>query len=183
MSPLLEHARHELATAADSDDLAVEQPIAQGIQQIVRGFAEQGHSGGSASIVGPRIGWIVGRLLAHEPITPLTGAPDEWTDVTEQEPSMGETAVILQQNRRCSRVFRERTARPGNGGGVWVAWALDEVVWTDRPFGAGKPGAFTAWDSARRIRFPWQPGQPRYAWKGRRPLVTAWARLRGQLRP
>jgi hypothetical protein len=130
---LVQHAETELMLAARDGDMAVEQPIREGIVRIIEGFAGQGHSGGSASIVGPRIGWIVGQLLAFEPITPLTGEDGEWVDVTDYTGPSG--PVQTQQNRRCSDVFRER-----RDGGPWVAYRLDRAVWTDWPFARLTPG-------------------------------------------
>lgn len=64
------------------------------IMDIVEVFDKQGHSGFSASYVISAIH----RLLAWKPLTPLTGADEEW----EKTSTPG-----LEQNRRYTSVFRE----------------------------------------------------------------------------
>ena len=64
-------------------------------------FANEGHSGFSAAYASG----ILEKLLRYEPITPLTGADDEWNDVSHMGPNP------LWQNRRCSRVFKEADGR------------------------------------------------------------------------
>lgn len=60
--------------------------------KMVEMFAQMGHSGGSA----PYFIHTLERLLKFEPLTPLTDDPEEWL-------SRGD----LQQNIRCSHVFRQ----------------------------------------------------------------------------
>lgn len=159
---LLEHARRELEIANRDDDLAVEPPIADAMLAIIEGFAGQGHSGGSASIVGPRVGYVLRQLLAYEPITPLTGADDEWMTVAED--MIGRPDV--EQNVRCGRVFRE----------AGVAYDIEAVVFRDWR----GPCAYTGWDSGRRISFPYTPTTRHTRF---RRLSRMWARARGKLRP
>lgn len=161
---LLEHAHTELNIADRDGDLAATPRMRHALLEVIDAFADQGHSGGSASIVGPRVGYVLRQLLAFEPITPLTGADDEWVDITED--MAGRPG--LQQNARCGRVFRE-------GG---IAYDIEAVVYRERG-----GGGFTGWDSARRVTFPYAPASPRYvsAWLRRPERLLA--RLRGQLRP
>ena len=80
MSTLLEFARAEMRAAGlyDTDaDYGGAIPVA--VEEIVEVFAEQGHSGASASIVTS----LLGKLLRFEPLCPLTGADDEWTEVSD----------------------------------------------------------------------------------------------------
>jgi hypothetical protein len=169
---LIDHAQHELEIATQDGDLAVEPPIADALLAVVKGFAEQGHSGGSAAIVGPRVGYVLRQLLAYEPITPLTGADDEWMDVAED--MIGRANV--QQNIRCGRVFRERTAEDQLGMATWIAYDIEAVVFHDWR----GPGAYTGWDSARRVTFPYTPTTRHTHF---RRLSCVLARLRGRLRP
>lgn len=63
------------------------------VMELMRTFSRQGHSGNSAS-------WVRGifNLLADfKPLSPLTGAPEEWMEVGEG----------VEQNRRLPSVFRE----------------------------------------------------------------------------
>lgn len=159
---LVEHARRELAalqTAADRDEDGIDEfqrDINESLMRIVATFAEAGHSGSSA---GYSIE-MLGRLLRFEPITPLTGADGEWMAITQD--MVGRPGV--EQNVRCGRVFRE------NG----VAYDIDAVVFKERRGG----GAFTGWDSKRRITFPYTPTTRYTRW---RRFSRLWARVRGKL--
>lgn len=62
---------------------------------LIRVFEEQGHSGGSAPITIR----LFSKLARFEPLTPLTYAPDEWNDISEQQ------GRPTWQNRRRSSVF------------------------------------------------------------------------------
>lgn len=162
MSQLVAHAEHELALlqhGADEQENGrdeMQAAISENLLGIVRAFADGGHSGGPASYAIR----LLPRLLSYEPLTPLTGADDEW--VVHEMPD----GARMEQNRRCGRVFREHG----------VVYALDVVVFKDR-----HGSTFTGWDSARRISLPCIPPESR-ATRWRR--LSRWsARLRGQLRP
>ena len=58
-------------------------------------FSNQGHSGGSASIVLP----ILCKLLNKKPLSPLTSDCNEWRDVSK------ESGYPLWQNKRDSEAF------------------------------------------------------------------------------
>lgn len=93
---LIEYAECELDYAglgdADSDYGGMLKTAAL---DLIRVFAEQGHSGASAAMVTG----IVERLMRFEPLTPLTGADDEWNILDYDD-------HLYAQNRRCSRVFK-----------------------------------------------------------------------------
>jgi len=160
---LIDHARTELAIIqrrADADNGepdAFQRDINESLLAIVEKFAEAGHSGGSA---GYAIG-MLGRLLTYEPLTPLTGEDSEWMPVDYGPPEM----AGIDQNVRCSRVFRE------NG----VAYDSEAVVYRER--GGSR---FTGYGSRRKITFPYVPKTRQVAAWRRRP-ERAFARLRGQL--
>ena len=153
MSNLVEHAKHELATLRSGEPDEMQDEMDRCVLHLVDTFSEQGHSGFSASYA---VG-LVEKLLRFEPIRPLTGAAEEWQQVADG----------LEQNRRCSHVFREKG----------VAYDIEAVVYRERD-GCG----FTGWDSARRVKFPYTPKSRTVpAWLRRPERLLA--RLRGQLRP
>ena len=63
-----------LSKCEDDEAKEMQKAINKDIMQIVQVFAEQGHSGFSASYAIN----LIKRLLNYEPISPLTGAEDEW---------------------------------------------------------------------------------------------------------
>lgn len=93
---LVEWAKVELERIGGKDD-EMQQMMNRDILQIVETFAEQGHTGFSASYALS----IIKRLLDYKPITPLTGEDDEWGDVPPWDGGKNS-----QQNKRCSAVFR-----------------------------------------------------------------------------
>jgi hypothetical protein len=60
---------------------------------ILEQFFDQWDSGGAVSVAAP----VLQRLIAGKPITPLTGAEDEWIEV----------GPAVFQNRRCCSVFKD----------------------------------------------------------------------------
>lgn len=65
--------------------------------RILRMFFDQWDSGGAVAAVAP----LLPRLIAGKPLSPLTGAADEWMDTSEYgDPDMAA------QNVRCSLVFK-----------------------------------------------------------------------------
>jgi hypothetical protein len=86
---LIEHARAELARINFGDeDTSV-------MVDILGRFFDQWDSGGAVSCVAP----LVPRLLAGQPLSPLTGEDDEWF-----EPYDG---CAMLQNKRCGTVFKD----------------------------------------------------------------------------
>lgn len=83
-----EQAKVEMARAGiTGDDAAV-------MSNILELFLEQWDSGGAVSVMQP----VLMRLIAGKPLSPLTGADDEWLD---HGPGMAK------QNLRCGSVFKE----------------------------------------------------------------------------
>jgi len=101
MSNLHDFAVRELAiirgTNPEPDEM--QDAIESDILQIVDIFAEQGHSGMSA----PYVLKILEKVLAFEPVTPLTGEDSEWNDMSDH----GDSKNTIYQNNRCFRVFKE----------------------------------------------------------------------------
>ena len=91
-SNLATYARDELERAglfdSDSDYGGM---LGDAVLEVVRVFSRQGHSGHSAFLVTE----LATKLMAYQPITPLTYEPDEWNEVSEG----------LWQNKRKSDVF------------------------------------------------------------------------------
>lgn len=97
-SNMVRYAKDELArlyvAGQEADEL--QGFIDRGVIDIARRFADMGHSGSSA----PYTIAMLEKLLMYRPLTPLTGADDEWTEVSS-EPD------IRWQNKRCPTVFKQ----------------------------------------------------------------------------
>lgn len=136
MSNLVSFAYNELHAAGlfgeDSDYGGM---IGDAVMELVQAFADQGHSGMSASLV---IG-ILAKVLAYEPLSPLTGADDEWIDISEE---MGGRNTLW-QNKRCFRVFK-------NGDGE--AYDNEGRVFID-----SDGYAYTSRESRVPVTFPYTP--------------------------
>ena len=96
MGNLTEHAIRELDAVGLGDaDADYDGALKPAVLEIIEVFARQGHSGMSAAAVTG----IVEKLMRFEPLSPLAGINDEWTQL-DYAPD------ITAQNRRCSRVFK-----------------------------------------------------------------------------
>lgn len=99
MSELLKHAQHELTLIGAGEDATdYDGLLRKAVLDIVEAFSKQGHSGLSASMTVA----MVEKLLRFQPLSPLTGAEDEWIPI---DPAYS-TPRLADQNKRCSRVFR-----------------------------------------------------------------------------
>ncbi len=92
MSQLLSYATKELEILSGADKDEMQELMNKSVLAIVKLFAKQNHSGFSASYA---LG-IINKLLKFQPLTPLTGEDDEWTDVGDR----------MLQNKRCPAVFK-----------------------------------------------------------------------------
>jgi len=130
MSNLTNHAKLELELAGlfdqDSDYGGM---LGESVMELMEKFAEQGHSGFSASICIS----LFSKVAAFQPLMPLTGEDDEWNDAD------GEGTF---QNRRCSHVFKKNGA----------AYDINGKVFRD-PNG----GSYTNKDSHVPVTFPYSP--------------------------
>lgn len=91
---LVDHAEMELRAAGlydDDSDYGGMMPGA--VLELIKVFAEQGHSGGSAPICID----LFRRLAMYEPLVPLTGNDYEWFEYMPGH----------WQNKRCSHVFKD----------------------------------------------------------------------------
>ncbi len=136
MSNLLEHAKRELEAVGYDLSQTEEDPnkwICESVLSLIETFAEQGHSGSSAPYC---IGYFK-KLAAFEPLSPLTGADSEWTDVAQ------EMGTPMFQNKRCGSVFKN-----GNGR----AYDIDGKVFQNRT-----GGRYGCSKSRVYIKFPYTP--------------------------
>lgn len=115
----------------DDESKEMQKMISRDILQIVHTFAEQGHSGFSANYAIN----LIEKLLRYEPITPLTGADDEWNKLDYEKD-------LKYQNKRCSRVFKDADGKAydsegkifsDNGGKSWYQ-SKDSRVYIDFPY-------------------------------------------------
>lgn len=112
---LIEYAKSELARIGTDED-GMQELMNRDILEIVEKFGSQGHSGFSAGYALS----LLDRLLRFKPISPLTGADEEWNEVSQG----------LYQNKWCSSVFKnpDGTAHDNdaivvsdNGGITWFS--------------------------------------------------------------
>lgn len=146
-SGLMNHAKRELKVLGydlDNMELDITKPakneepnewIVRDILELIRTFAQQGHSGHSASYC---IGMFT-KLANWEPLAPLTGDDTEWVDVSDHGDADG---GVLYQNNRCSHVFKD------NNG----AYDIDGKIFVE-PDGS----AYTSKDSRVPVTFPYTP--------------------------
>lgn len=126
---LTDFAREELTRAGMFDkDSDYGGMLGEAVMKMVEQFADEGHSGFSAGMAVS----IFGKLAKYEPITPLTGADDEWNEIGNG----------MWQSRRSPRVFKD-----ANG-----AYDIDGRVFQD-PDGS----CWTNSDSRVYITFPYTP--------------------------
>lgn len=100
------------------------------MEKILGIFFETWDSGGAVAVMQP----ILHRCIAGKCLTPLTGADDEWMNVSR------ESGRPMWQNRRCSTVFKDHTR----------AYDIDTP---------GRPSiTFPYWPEESRVRFPLMEG-------------------------
>lgn len=106
---LVQFAEDELKIIGMGADAAEENKLMHDdIIEIVKKFADQGHSGFSASYA---LG-ILTKLMNYEALTPLTGEDDEWVKISEE---MG-GGDMEYQNKRCYSVFKGADGRAYDSG-------------------------------------------------------------------
>ena len=132
-SNLVHHALVELEAAGHFDGDRMNTLAANDAVDLVRVFSTQGHSGFSASFMRH----LFHKLVAYEPLGPLTGVDSEWVDFSEM------SGVTMYQNRRCGRVFKDGDGR---------AYDVDAVIF-EEPSGC----RFTGRYSHQFVTFPYTP--------------------------
>ncbi len=123
------YAREELRRAGWFDEDAMYgDMMPNAVLAMARQFADEGHSGMSASIAVA----LFKDVAMFKPLTPLTGDDDEWSECGEG----------VFQNKRCSHVFRE------NG----QAYDIEGRIFRE-PDGC----CYTSRDSRVDVEFPYTP--------------------------
>lgn len=132
--------------------------MADQVREMLLVFSTHGHSGFSAGYATD----LLQKLMRFEPITPLTGEPNEWMELFEGS----------LQNMRASHVFKDPDRFDGQ------AYDINAVVFRE-PNGA----CFTGRGSAQPITFPYTPrtvyvdvdneGNPMDGWN-REGIYPAW---------
>lgn len=140
---LLSYAEDELnriGMIEDSpDEMNVE--MRKHILHMVKEFSEEGHSGFSGRYALN----ILIKLLDFKPLTPLTGADDEWNDIS----SYGGSTTY--QNIRCSSVFKDPDGTCYDiDGKVFWEWYKDEDGNCTKVY-------YTGADSHVPVTFPYDP--------------------------
>ena len=142
---LIEYAKRELDVIGMTEDSEDEMNVMmrKHILHMVKEFADEGHSGMSASYALS----ILKSLLAYKPLAPLTGADDEWNEV----------GTGHWQNKRASNVFKDKDGAYWSDGIVFWEWFQPD---DGEPFKT----YFTSRDSRVNIdSFPWtMPDKPEY---------------------
>lgn len=138
---ILDHAERELDLMGMADDGDMNGVMRNHILHMVKEFANEGHSGFSASYAIQ----VLEKLLKFEPITPLTGEDWEWNNVSEMS---GET---LYQNARCGRVFKNDDGAYDIDGKVFWEW------YTDKETGEKFKSYYTGRESRVPVTFPYNP--------------------------
>jgi hypothetical protein len=131
---LVSHAEQELKLLSDGEPDEMQEAMNRHILGMVKLFSEEGHSGFSASYA---VG-LLEKLLRYEPLTPLTGADEEWTEI-DGGPGM------RWQNKRCSHVFKGDDGRAWDGEG--------------RIFREPNGSCYTGKGSQVYIEFPYTPAR------------------------
>lgn len=128
------HAHKELQIAGLFDkDSDYEGALGEAVMKLIKVFADEGHSGFSAGMAIS----VFEKVCRFEPLTPLTGADDEWMDIAEY----GDGSPCW-QNIRCGHVFKDK-----NG-----AYDIDGKIFRE-PNGA----CFTNSESRTPVTFPYTP--------------------------
>lgn len=149
MSNMLKWAEEELRYAGYDVNDPEDGPnrwLAEGTLELLKVFTEQGHSGSSA----PYAVALFEKLAMWKPITPITGADDEWMEV----------GTNVWQNRRNSAVFKKE-----DGHAYWMDGRVFWEWFSHPEIDDGKPykSYYTSRESRVNIEFPWvQPDKPEY---------------------
>jgi len=158
MSNLHKHALVEFKAAGWLDDNGEYCDEMQGlicahVLKLMDIFAEEGHSGSTA----PYAINMFKKLAMFKPLTPLTGADDEWVKHDYgSEPSY--------QNKRLSSVFKDADGNAYNiDGKVFWEWAMP---WEGREPLEPYKSYYTCRDSRVPVTFPYTPpDEPIYEYR------------------
>lgn len=149
---LVSYAEDELNLIGITEEDEYNGMMRKHILHMVKEFADEGHSGFSASYALQ----CLEKLLRFKPLSPLTGEDDEWSEVSER------SGYPHFQNKRCSSVFKE-----GKDG---EAYDIDgKVFWdwhTDEETGEKHKSYYTCFESRVPVTFPYVvPDKPIYEYR------------------
>ena len=149
---LVSYAEDELNRIGLTDEDEYNGMMRKHLLHMVGEFANEGHSGFSASYALQ----CLRKLLNFKPLSPLTGADDEWTEVSEMS---GHPHF---QNKRCSSVFKH--SKDGEAydidGKVFWEWVKDEET------GEAIKSYYTSRESRVPVTFPYTvPDEPIYEYR------------------
>ena len=152
MSNLLDYAKDELnriGMTKDSPD-EMNRMMRKHVLHMMKEFAKEGHSGFSA---GYAIS-ILTKLMDFKPLSPLTGADDEWVNISDYGPEPH------YQNKRRSSVFKNADGSCYDiDGRVFWEWYRDEN-------GEAVKTYYTSYDSRVPVTFPYTvPDKPIYEYR------------------
>ena len=150
---LLDYAESELNLIGMTDDGDMNGMMRKHLLHMVKEFADEGHSGFSASYALQ----CLQKLLKFKPLSPLTGADDEWVKHDYGvEPTY--------QNKRLSSVFKDADGNAYNiDGKVFWEWCM--------PYEGREPqepykSYYTCRDSRVPVTFPYTaPDEPIYEYR------------------
>lgn len=148
---LIEHAKTELKAIGmlGSED-EMNTMMSDNILQLIETFAEQGHSGFSAQYC---INMFT-KLAEFKALSPLTGADDEWNDVSDY----GDGTKRL-QNKRYGSVFKDKDSVYNIDGKVFWEWWRDDD-------GEPMKTYYTSIGSRVPVTFPYTiPDEPIYEYR------------------
>jgi hypothetical protein len=156
MSNLHEHALIEFRAAGwltdDGYTDGMQEAMCKHILKLLDIFADEGHSGSSA----PYAIGLFSRLAKFKPIAPLTGADDEWTDIS----AYGDDPRY--QNKRLSSVFKDADGECYNiDGKVFWEWCMPYEE-------GGEPykSYYSSRESRVPVTFPYNvPDKPEYVYR------------------
>lgn len=115
------HAKRELtilsASCKDPENRPVIEDFTNELLELCDRFGKSGQSGGSAPFTATSLAHAIKKLCLQEPICPITGVDEEWTDIAEIN-----GGVTMYQNNRCSAIFRDNTGD----------YYIDAVVFKDQ---------------------------------------------------
>jgi hypothetical protein len=133
----------------DSDD-EMNVAMRKHILHMMQEFAEEGHSGFSASYAIS----ILTKLLDFKPLSPLTGEDSEWNDISDYAPEPH------YQNKRRSSVFKDADGSCYDiDGKVFWEWYKDEDGIISKSY-------YTSRDSRVPVTFPYTvPDKPIYEYR------------------
>lgn len=125
----------DLSRTSQDPDVLWSALVAASVEDQIREFAGEGHSGASAASATQ----LFSRLSKFLPLTPLTGEDSEWNLVKGDYGQGGDT---IYQNNRCSHVFKDSSG----------AYDIDGYVFED-----SNGERYTSKKSRKAVTFPYYP--------------------------